>query len=403
MKIAIVGPIATENIAPYLHGNTANLPAGYKGAPLLATLIGELLKRGHEVSAFTTSAGVPLGANQTVVAKGRNFLIYYCGVRPHSFRPNNGRLGRALDFFALERECICKAILSESPDVVHGHWSYEFGLAAIKTGLPHVITAHDAPQVVLKYMPNPYRFVRYLMARRCLGAAKVVTAVSPYLAESITRYCKEPVTVVQNPLPNEIFSASSARSILDVGGGSVVAMVMNGWGKLKNPKPAMFAFQKLRKLIPQCELHIYGADFGEGEHAQLWAHKNGIADGMKFIGRLPHTELIKRIQSANVLLHPSLLEGCPMGIAEAMSLGLPIVGGRNSGGVPWVVGEGGLLVDVHSPQEITNALYKLMTIPEFNKQCSVAAAARARETFTVSTVVDMYETQYQRALKLATH
>jgi glycosyltransferase involved in cell wall biosynthesis len=239
------------------------------------------------------------------------------------------------------------------------------------------------------------------MARRCLRDARIVTAVSPYLAEMVEPYSKVTVSVIQNPLPDNIFSIESIDRVSK--GNSinrVIAMVMNGWGKLKNPEPAMVAFHALRKRMPQCELHLYGADFGEGERAQLWANSKGIGDGMKFVGRLPHTELIRCLQSANVLLHPSLLEGCPMGIAEAMSLGLPIVGGINSGGVPWVVGEGGLLVDVNSPQEITDALYELLTNSDFSQGYGEAAALRARKMFSASTVVDMYEVQYRNALQL---
>ena len=59
MKIGIVGPIGTENIARFISDDPARLPHGYGGgfggASLLGTLIGELLARGHKVAAFTIS------------------------------------------------------------------------------------------------------------------------------------------------------------------------------------------------------------------------------------------------------------------------------------------------------------------------------------------------------------
>lgn len=167
MHIAIAGPIATENIATYLNGNIESLPPGYSGAPLLGTLIGELLNRGHRVSAFTTSLGVPIDPKKWVEAGNDQFRMHYCPQRPHSFRPKHGYFGRATDFFRIERAALLAAIEAAKPDVVHAHWAYEFGLSAIATGLPHVVSCHDAPSAVLKYMPNPYRAVRYLMARQC--------------------------------------------------------------------------------------------------------------------------------------------------------------------------------------------------------------------------------------------
>ena len=119
--IAIVGPIATENIAQYLDGDVSELPVGYPGAPLMATLISELLNRGYSVSAFTTSPGVSLGGTNWIKASGNQFSMYYCGMRNHSFRFNKYRLGRAVDRFKLERTCIKNAILSAAPDLVHAH------------------------------------------------------------------------------------------------------------------------------------------------------------------------------------------------------------------------------------------------------------------------------------------
>lgn len=400
MKIAIVGPIATESIAAFLSGTVDPLPPGYGGAPLLGTLIGELLKRGHEVSAFTTSSGVPLGKNHWVTAEGERFRIHYCGLRPRAFRPQQGRLGRAADFFALERACLKNAIFSVAPEVIHAHWSYEFGLAALATGLPHVITCHDAPHVVLKYMPNLYRLVRYWMARQCLAKARVVTAVSPYLQAEIQPYCSVPVAVIPNPLPDEVFTcdANNNESVNSIPK-PIIAMVINGWGKRKNPEPALLAFRILRNRIPDAELHLYGADFGSGQRAELWATQKGIMEGMTFFGSTPHALLLQQVRKADVLLHSALEECCPMGIAEAMALGLPVVGGATSGGVPWVVGDGGLMADVTSPPAIADALYALLTNANSRRQYAHAAASRARQTFSVKTVADSYEAQYYRALE----
>jgi L-malate glycosyltransferase len=399
MNIAVVGPILTENIVAFLNDDHGNLPLGYSGAPLMSTLIGELLKRGHHVSAFTTSPGIGLGDQNLVTAAGKNFRITYCGERPHAFRPKHGYLGRANDFFALERSCLQKAVVRAGPDVVHAHWSYEFGLAAIETGLPHVITCHDVPHLVLKYMPNLYRFMRYWMARQCLAKASVVTAVSPYLQAEIQSYCSASVNVVPNPLPVAVFAEEEHRDgFSQTNRNPIVVMVMNGWGKLKNPKPALQAFHILRSKIPTAELHLYGIDYGPGEQAELWARNKGISDGISFIGKTLHKILFQKLRNADILLHPSLLEGCPMGIAEAMALGLPVVGGASSGGVPWVVGNGGILTDVTSPSAMATALYDILVNKNSYAHYAHDASVRAQQLFSVEAVTDLYEIEYRRAL-----
>ena len=76
----------------------------------------------------------------------------------------------------------------ERPDFVHVHWSYEWALAARASGLPHVITAHDAPLSVLRFDFGPYRVAKTLMAYRVLSRAKRVVSVSPYVAAHLSRF-----------------------------------------------------------------------------------------------------------------------------------------------------------------------------------------------------------------------
>lgn len=405
MHIAIAGPIATENIANFLNSPTTGLPVGYSGAPLLATLIGELLKRGHRVSAFTTSTDIPISRSKWISAGDDKFRIHYIGQRPHYFRPKHGFLGRAIDFFSVEREALVAAIRHTNPDVVHGHWTYEFGLSAIESGKPYIVTSHDAPDVVLKFMPNAYRFIRYLMGRRCLAKANVVTAVSPYLRDSIQKYCKTTVSVVQNPLSDFSFSqAYQLENISNKNNGTQrrIAMVINGWGTRKNPEPALRAFGLLKALgYNNIELHLFGTDFGPNEAAEQWCQKNGLSDNIFFHGRTPHLELLAQLRTMHFMIHTALEESFGMGIAEAMSLGLPVIGGAMSGGVPWVIGDGGITTDVTSPQKIAESAKSLLSDEALWRTYSIAASKRARKNFTAPVVADLYESQYRKALSLS--
>lgn len=402
MHIAIAGPIATEDVKHLLGAHASDeLPMGYPGAPLLATLITELLRRGHRVSAFTTSVGMPISRHQWISGGDDDFRIHYIGQRPHAFRPKHGYLGRAMDIFSVERAALVAAISRSAPDVVNGHWSYEFGLAAIESGLPHVVSCHDAPAAVLKYMPNRYRLVRYFMARHCLRKARHVTAVSPYLRSAVQKYCRTPVTVVQNPLPASLLAANDLAFIPERINKQCrrIAMVLNGWGRLKNPIPAIEAFSMLRsKWGVDIELHLFGADFGVGERAEHWCTQHDLRDGLVFHGKTEHRELLSQLGAMDLLVHPSLVESCPMGIAEAMSLGLPIVGGSNSGGVPWVIGEGGITTDITDPAAIASSVEALLRDDSIWRRCASAAKIRSHSEFSPRLVADLYEEQYRRAI-----
>lgn len=393
MHIGIAAPIGTEYVAHLLDDDPSTLPHGYGGAPLIGTLIDGLLARGHRVTAFTTSTGLPLPNHACHVGRGRNFSIHYAPVRPRAFRPAGGYLGRGADAFRHERIALTQAMQQAAPDLIHAHWTYEFGLAALASGLPHVITCHDAPAKVLRYLPGLYRLVRYFMARQCLGQARCVSAVSPYLRDEIQNLCKVPVHVVPNPLSAAFTQRRVAlRRPLNPEAPQIV-MVANGWGTRKNPIPALQAFARFHQRHPQARLQLYGVDHGPGEVAERWASTQGIQAGMEFIGKRPYTELQVRIAAADAMIHPSLEETFGMSIAEAMALGVPVIGGAHSGAVPWVMGECGVLVDVRSADAIHAGLTTLLD-PITHEQYRQAGIARVRHCFAVETVVTAFEQLY---------
>jgi glycosyltransferase involved in cell wall biosynthesis len=400
MKIAIVGPIASADIPHLINGNVANLPRGYSGAPLLATLIGELIVLGHSVSAFTLSSDMPLNGG-AVAAYGKRFALNFIPMRPRAWRPNGQYRGRILDLYAFERSQMQRAIEQAAPDVVHAHWSYEFALAALQTGLPHVVTCHDSPYKVARFysMAKPtqslYRWLRVLMARKVLRQANCVTAVSPYMRDEIQGMARVPVKVIPNPVETAAFTLGKPRKSPSV---PCFAMVCNGWQSLKNPQPALKAFARFRKNSPEAEMHMYGHDFDKGQTAELWSKQQGIADGMVFHGAIPHQQLLRALSSADLLIHPSLEESFGLSIAEAMAMGLPVVAGKSSGAVPWVVGNGGVLCDVRQENAIYQAIEKVL-LPENYVRYSNAARERVEAQFTASAVAYAYLEVYQIAIK----
>lgn len=84
-----------------------------------------------------------------------------------------------------------------------------------------------------------------------------------------------------------------------------------------------------------------------------------------------------------------------MSVAEAMALGVPVIGGSRSGAVPWVIGGGGLLADVTSPQAICEAMLGLLVEPAVYARCRETALERSRKIFSAEIVVNQYEQIYR--------
>jgi glycosyltransferase involved in cell wall biosynthesis len=117
-----------------------------------------------------------------------------------------------------------------------------------------------------------------------------------------------------------------------------------------------------------------------------------------FLGPTPHEEVLKKIAASTLVLHTSLEESFGMVLVEAMAYGVPVVAGQASGAVPWVVEDGGLLVDVTSVAAIAAAVGRLLADGALYAQVSARAVAIVAERFPLATVADQYLALYAQCL-----
>ncbi|MBL8323722.1 MAG: glycosyltransferase family 4 protein [Rubrivivax sp.] len=401
MRIALLGPFAGPSLAGEFSFAPAlgPLPPGYPGAPLMTVLARALAERGHQVGAITTDYSTPIAKLEPFRAfAGADLKAYFCPQRPRSFRAAYGKRGRMLDFFRYERDCLRQAIADFAPDFIHAHWTYEFVWAALDSGVPMLATAHDSPLKVVRFTPNMYRLWRYFMARRVLARCRHLTAVSPDLQRDLRHLTPAPIAVVANPISNAILRAPGC--VPQAFDSQTLMMVLNGWTELKNGATALQAFRLARAQVPQLKLECFGAGFEPVGEAQRWAVARGCAEGVEFRGPTPHAAIVERMRSCLALLHPSRWEACCMSIAEAMSVGLPVIAGRATDGVPWQLEDGraGVLADVTDAAATAQAIIALSRDRARWQAISAAARVRARELFAVDSVAERYLKLYAAAM-----
>jgi glycosyltransferase involved in cell wall biosynthesis len=96
-------------------------------------------------------------------------------------------------------------------------------------------------------------------------------------------------------------------------------------GRLAPWKGGRLAVRALRYVsAPHALLRIYG-EGAERQRILEAARRWGLEDRVHLEGRLPRRELVARIAQAGVLLHPSLHEESPIAVAEALTMGTPLV------------------------------------------------------------------------------
>jgi glycosyltransferase involved in cell wall biosynthesis len=142
---------------------------------------------------------------------------------------------------------------------------------------------------------------------------------------------------------------------------------------------------------------MFGYGHGPDEDAQQYARERGIETGVEFVGQIPYAQVLARLAAEiDVLVHPSLQEAQPMVLIEAMALGIPVIGGEQSGGVPWTLGNGdaGVLVDVRDPDALTDAMLHLANNANERHDLAQRGRAFAETNFHIGVVADAYEKIY---------
>jgi glycosyltransferase involved in cell wall biosynthesis len=135
------------------------------------------------------------------------------------------------------------------------------------------------------------------------------------------------------------------------------ALVVGGLTQFKGGEATLRVAKALRDRGSDLEIWIAGVS-ESNLAAAATAHPN-----VKHLGyRGIDTGLPELMRGATALLFVSLCDTFGIPAAEAMAIGTPVVASRN-GGLPEVVGSGGLLVDSAQPDEVADHLIRLADDP----------------------------------------
>ncbi|NKQ35541.1 MAG: glycosyltransferase [Chloroflexi bacterium] len=159
----------------------------------------------------------------------------------------------------------------------------------------------------------------------------------------------------------------------------------------------------LLQAVPDIIMAVPQAHFlfiGEGElHSQLEAEikKRNLSTCVHLVG--VRQDIPQILSISNLFVLPSLYEGMPNALLEAMASGLPAVATNVDGSPELVIeGETGLLVEPKCPEELTQAILKILRNQKLATSMGKAAKRRAESVFSVEKNVTSYLQLYERLL-----
>ena len=286
----------------------------------------------------------------------------------------------------LRRHRVTLAHSHEFTMAVYGAW------AARRVGISHVFTLHGS-----RYYAGRWR--RRIALRLAATLSDSVITVSQSLARHLRRdlwLSASRITTIPNGVRHTPVAQSSLRDELHLAGTDQLAVAVGNLYPVKGHAYLLEALALLAVRFPR--LHVAIAGRGELE-APLLARARDLHVDDRFHLLGLRSDIGNVLAGADLFVLPSLSEGVPLALLEAMLAARPIVA-TTVGEVPTVLdgGRAGVLVPPGDAASLGGAMVGVLADPMHARGLGAAAAARAGEFYTLNAMIDRYVAVYAQCL-----
>lgn len=222
------------------------------------------------------------------------------------------------------------------------------------------------------------RAARDLEREVFLGADAVVVTTDA-MANSIREGYSVPSSVIR-VIPNYVETDRFAPSRRDLNQKLRIAFV----GRLDKQKN-LFPFLE---AVSPLDVEVWLIGYGP-QRAELEKKAQGSKAAFRFTGNVPNAELPGLLNSCDIFVLPSLYEGHPKALLEAMACGLPVIGTRVPGTRELIQnGENGLLCETDAAS-IRSAIERLIDDAVLREKLGKAARSFIEKQFTLDRVIEL--------------
>jgi glycosyltransferase involved in cell wall biosynthesis len=161
----------------------------------------------------------------------------------------------------------------------------------------------------------------------------------------------------------------------------------------KGFEPLFAALTQVRAKHPQVRVEVVG-DGPDRDALEARARELGLHDVIHFAGR--RTDMPAAYASFDALVLPSLNEGLPMTILEAMACGRPVIASA-IGGIPSVIqsDSNGLLVPPGDSDALAGAICRLAEDASLCARLAAAGPGTVERGYSAAVMAQNYERVYQ--------
>ena len=252
-----------------------------------------------------------------------------------------------------------------------------------------VVTIHDCIHLRFpQYLPNRlgYAYARSSMWMATHRANRVLT-VSEASKRDILRYFRVPerkIDVIYNAIDDRLGETPTPEEIERVREryqlNAPYVLYAGNIKPHKNLERLIEAFHTLRQDpdLGHVKLLIIGDEISKYATLRRAVHRYKLHKYVRFFGFVPDKTLAVLYRLARVFVFPSLYEGFGFPPLEAMASGTPVIT-SNVSSLPEVVGDAALLIDPLDPNEIAQAIRRVLMDSDLRDDLSQRGLRRVKE------------------------
>jgi len=250
-----------------------------------------------------------------------------------------------------------RSLVSIQPDIIHSQGvnpTYFTYLYSLKYHVPYCIGFHSDPylyadSILSKFMLKCGRHLPFV--RKASASFSVSKAIIPTIEQIFNL---QPVYIANGADTKLFYPPVTKKHSFNI-------ICVSRMVHEKGLEDAISAMGEIIILYPEAVLYLVG-DGPIRQDLEKQVSALSLQKNVKFTGFIRNDELIDYYHNSEVYLLPSWNEAFSVVILEAMGTGLPIVSTPVGVAPEIVTNENGILVPLHSPHDIAEAICKIFSL-----------------------------------------
>ena len=334
-----------------------------------------LANKGHSIHIITSSYSDSLNEDK--------FVVHPVGMRKTKI------IGPLFD-----QRNILPVIKEINPEIIHAQGISTSGISGFTAFLIKKLL--KIPYVVYGRGGDIYPFnVEKILVKAILNNANSVIALTEHMKKEMQKISAKEISVIPNGIDIDRFNDSSPK--FSESSDTKIIFV----GNLRLEKGLSYLIEAMR-YITKKDINSRLLIVGEGpqkENLEKLVTKLNINDIVTFSGKVATEEVPVYLKNSDIFTLPSLQEGFPNVLLEAMASGLPVVA-TDVNGINEIIEDckNGFLVRPQNSKEIAEKILLLLEDNELRKRISKQNMKKASK-YSWKQTVQMLENVYNNALR----